>query len=134
MGAMPTIKEMVADMEIVEPPVAPVEPAISWAPSMPKVAHDMVELDRFMHNFIEAATIKIKEMEKMEKKKKDAEISCLKIELESAQGAHESAQAGLKSAQADLESALSDLDVVHAKLGAVCLEVLSLQGEEEMTE
>ncbi|EHA8586805.1 hypothetical protein COCNU_scaffold000966G000050 [Cocos nucifera] len=129
----------------------------SFYTSLIRVAHDMVELDRFMHNFTEvcldwknkamavvrekevalqclqAATIKIKEMEEGEKKK-DAEISCLKAELESAQGNYESAKAGLESAQVDLESAISDLDAVRAELGAVRLEVLSLRGEEEMTE
>ncbi|KAG1361020.1 hypothetical protein COCNU_09G004830 [Cocos nucifera] len=129
----------------------------SFYTSLIGAAHDMVELDRFMRNFTEvcrdwknkvvaivrekevafqhlqAATIKIKEMEEVEKKK-DVEISCLKAELESAQGDYESAKGGLESAQANLESAMSDLDTVRAELGAVRLEILLLRREEETIE
>ncbi|KAG1346932.1 hypothetical protein COCNU_06G007610 [Cocos nucifera] len=83
---------------------------LSFYTSFIEVVHDMVELDRFMRNFTEvcldwknkamavvreknailqhlqAATIKIKKMEEMEKKK-NAEISHLKTELGSVQGA-----------------------------------------------
>ncbi|KAG1371686.1 hypothetical protein COCNU_16G007800 [Cocos nucifera] len=165
MRAMPTIEEPDAVVVIVKPPTAPIELAISRAPSMPEigsegqrlVVHDMSELDKFMHNFIkirqgwkdkvvatvakksatlqhlQAASDKIKVMEEWEKKNEE-EYSYLKIELESAWSNCESARVGLESAQANLESTDNDLDVVHAKIGIVRLEVLSLRDDKKIKE
>lgn len=118
------------------------------------MAHDVVELERFVLKFAEArvqwkkkatsviqqrndatrrfqlAIIRIKELEEIEKKKNE-EVLRLRTDLESAKDEADSARTDRDSARADFESARNDLDAARAEMAEMQTEVRALRDDAE---